>query len=156
MKLFHGTDPQTATKLNNGCVDITLGGGEFGRGFYMGTSKRLAKRRGYHAAYGISGTANDAMRMRNNTFFIEVDETKYKKFLSSNDLTLTASQRMFGKIKRKKLWNNSIGAHDCIRGFIVGNPRYYCAKQWKFQTVNSQSYLNFHKIPDCFDGHGIV
>jgi len=44
MRVFHGTDHQTATQIINtdGFIDRTKGGGELGMGFYVGDSLAIA------------------------------------------------------------------------------------------------------------------
>jgi len=43
MKSYHGTTPASATQILTGVFDVTLGGGELGRGFYTGQYPHVAK-----------------------------------------------------------------------------------------------------------------
>ena len=48
MNSYHGTDSTTASTISNGGVDVTLGGGELGRGFYTGEHLHEAKAWAFH------------------------------------------------------------------------------------------------------------
>ena len=48
MNSYHGTDSATASSISNGGVDVTLGGGELGRGFYTGEHLHEAKAWAFH------------------------------------------------------------------------------------------------------------
>ena len=43
MYLYHGSDEVTVKSLINGKIDVTKGGGEIGRGFYLGDMLHVAK-----------------------------------------------------------------------------------------------------------------
>jgi hypothetical protein len=74
MKVFyHGTTPLIASQLNNRKVSLSFGGGEFGKNFYVGSSRRLARRRGFHKTTGKHGTANEVMNYYGNVFVIQFD-----------------------------------------------------------------------------------
>ncbi len=48
METYHGTSSEIASRLANGTVDVNLGGGELGQGFYTGERLYLAKAWAYH------------------------------------------------------------------------------------------------------------
>jgi hypothetical protein len=140
--LFHGTTPQVANQLVNGKIQIAMGGGEFGQGFYMGTSKRLAKRRAFHKTYASNGTAHAAMSIHGNTFSIELDEVRHASVYSCRQLNLKQSIGLYGSIRRHNLYASIIDQNDAIVGAIVGSSRYYNVIQYKFQSQRVEQSLN--------------
>ena len=50
MESYHGTSTVNATSLTSGSIDVTLGGGELGRGFYSGGHLHEAKAWAFHTS----------------------------------------------------------------------------------------------------------
>lgn len=143
--LYHGTDPATAVKLLNCKVDISIGGGEFGKGFYLGTSKRLAKRRAFHKTEGSLGTAQQAMRSNNkNTFMVQFERWEIEKTFSQLVLNRNDSISLYHRIKSAKVQSSYLSNRDYIVGIIVGTKRYYDITQYKFESDKSEKVFNNH------------
>lgn len=140
--LYHGTTPLIASSLHSGQIQIGNGGGEFGRGFYMGSSKRLAKRRGYHKTYSKIGSASAAMAMQANTLAIELDKVIHASAYNCRNLDLRQSIGLYGSIRKHRSFTSYMDNHDAIVGCIVGNSRYYNVIQYKFQSSRAEQILN--------------
>lgn len=150
--LFHGTDSHTANQLLAGRIDVGRGGGEFGRGFYLGSSKRLAKRRAFHKTENTQGTAAQAMNAKiPNTLYIEVSHQQLNYHYHPSRLSLPESIKLYQQLKHSHQAGTYLTQNkaDFIRGFLVGTGRYYNVIQYKFESQRSQDLLNGHnhKVP---------
>ncbi len=127
---YHGTSHAFATAMRgtpiNGAIDVTAGGGEFGRGFYTQASVSNAHRRG-HAIYGNNGAV----------LIVDIDDALYHS-LHFRTLTLNAAQMLNARLKGNQR-NSYTTAHDVIVGPLVGQPR---VMQQKFQSLTAQNLLN--------------
>jgi hypothetical protein len=127
---YHGTSHAFATAMsgvpNNGTIDVTRGGGEFGRGFYTQASVSNAHRRGY-AIYGNQGAV----------LVVDIDDALYHS-LQLRTLTLNAAQMLNAKLKGTQR-NAYTTADDVIVGPLVGQPK---IMQQKFQSLHAQNLLN--------------
>ncbi|MGI3066580.1 DUF3990 domain-containing protein [Vibrio harveyi] len=144
--LYHGTDPNIVKDLQNCKVDVSKGGGEFGKGFYLGDSRRLAKRRAYHKTKGVYGTANDAMHYFNNTLEVKINVLDLEKFYNEKALDRQQGRRLFDKLSTKPKTTGSYSVspdYDYIVGPIVGRKgRYLCVTQYKFDSKRSENVMN--------------
>jgi hypothetical protein len=154
--LYHGTTPSIASSLRSGQIQIALGGGEFGRGFYMGTSKRLAKRRGYHKTFSKTGTASVAMAMQANTLVVTLDEAKHQGVYRCRNLDLRQSIGLYGSVRKHRTFVTYMDGHDAIVGAIVGNSRYHNVTQYKFQSSRAETILNVGCPHDSITSKAIV
>ena len=146
--IFHGTDPQTAASLIKHKVDVSRGGGEFGQGFYMGTSKRLAKRRAFHKTEGHLGSAKLAMDSnKSNTFVVSINLTELQKYFFNIKYDKVGSKLLYEKIKKKRAQSTYKLGQDFIMGSVVGTGRYFDVLQFKFESSNSQDMLNRQPSP---------
>lgn len=145
IKLFHGTTPAIAQLLMNCQVNVTIGGGEFGRGFYLGASRRLAKRRAFHKTLGVPGTALQAMAAKDNTFQVELDTVQLLAFYNEKTLDRSGARALFARLKSSgQTGNYSFApAYDVVVGPIAGRKgRYFCVDQYKFDSLRSADVLN--------------
>ncbi|UAB68704.1 DUF3990 domain-containing protein [Vibrio sp. SCSIO 43132] len=144
--LYHGTDPNIVRDLQNCKVDVDKGGGEFGKGFYLGNSRRLAKRRAYHKTKGVYGTANDAMNYFNNTLEVKINILDLDNFYKKKTLDIEQGRRLFNKLSAKPKTTGSYTFypnHDYIVGPVVGRKgRYVCVTQYKFDSKSSENVMN--------------
>ena len=150
--LYHGTNPDSAQELFNCKVKVEIGGGEFGRGFYMGTSKRLAKRRAFHKTEQRFGSAQEAMRSNHkNTFAILLDKDKLIVGTKHKLLSREESISLYQRLKKNNACSQYpyLTKYDFIDGVIVGKKRYYDVHQYKFESELSALMLNgkHYKIP---------
>lgn len=143
--LFHGTTPVHAKDLYNCKIDVDLGGGEFGKGFYLGTSKRLAKRRAFHKTEGIYGTAQNAVASKNNTFKVTIELPLLYAFYRKRLLDRDQARKLFQQLKKDGCAGSySFGpSTDIVEGPVVGGKgRYLSVTQLKFDTKRSENVLN--------------
>lgn len=129
--LYHGTNRPFATAMcgprgQPGTIDVTRGGGEFGRGFYTQQSLSNALRRGY-AIYGLSAAV----------LVLEVDDQQFHR-LQVKRLNLLQAQRLNARL-RGNARNTYVTRHDAIIGPLVFQPK---VMQQKFQSVNAGELLN--------------
>lgn len=155
IKLYHGTTPAVATELDAGKINISLGGGEFGQGFYMGNNKRLAVERGFHATLARHGEAAAKAGVGKNVFFVEVDSWDYIRKYKNRPMNLKESRKLYRKLKRKKRLGSVVGTHDSYYGHIVGNKKYYQYGQIKFESISAENMLNVLPITSPIIGRGI-
>ncbi|MEP4196146.1 MAG: hypothetical protein ABJL99_11000 [Aliishimia sp.] len=125
---FHGTSDEFAKALINGCVDTTLGGGEFGRGFYLGTELHVAKA---WAKQRYDTAAVVEFRMKDEDFFnFDIEALTQTQAIEHREhIKSTQTQRSFTFGK------------DVAWGPIVGGPKIFC-DQHKWESTAGQSYLN--------------
>jgi hypothetical protein len=131
IELYHGTSRAHATAMagtpaNPGTIDVTIGRGEFGRGFYTQDSIGNAFRRG-QLLYG----GNAAILV------VAIDSRAYHT-LSFLRFTLNAAKKLDARLTGNQRHAYTT-ADDVIVGPLVGQPR---IMQQKFQTVNAQALLN--------------
>ena len=129
--VFHGTRRAFALAMAGtsaaGTIDVTRGGGEFGRGFYAQDSSGNAARRG-QAIYGNNSAV----------LVLTIDDPAYHA-LNFGRLTLNMAQRLNAQLRGNHTQHTYISAHDVIVGPLVHQPR---IEQQKFQTINAQNLLN--------------
>ncbi|PTT49437.1 DUF3990 domain-containing protein [Aeromonas sp. HMWF014] len=144
--LYHGTDSNVVQDLKNCKVDVSKGGGEFGKGFYLGDSRRLAKRRAYHKTKGVYGTADNAMHYLNNTLEVKINIIQLEKFYKKNELNREQGRSLFDKLSKKPKTTGSYSVtpdYDYIVGPVVGRKgRYLCVTQYKFDSKESENVMN--------------
>lgn len=127
---YHGTSHGFATAMrglpNNGTIDVTSGGGEFGRGFYTQASISNAHRRGY-SIYGHNGAV----------LIVDIDDALYHA-LQLKTLTLNSAQMLNARLTGNQR-STYTTADDVIVGPLIGQPK---IMQQKFQSMNAQILLN--------------
>lgn len=131
-KLFHGTRRIHAMAMRgnpgqNGRIDVTKGGGEFGRGFYTQNSLTNAHRRGYL----IHGNSNGAVLV------LDINDVAYHA-LRVWRLSLNRAQQLNARLRgaARKSFDTT---HDVIIGPLVSFPH---VEQQKYQTASAQTLLN--------------
>jgi len=144
--LYHGTDRNIVQKLKNCQVDVSKGGGEFGKGFYLGDSRRLAKRRAYHKTKGVYGTADDAMHYFNNTLEVKINIHQLSRFYKKYGLNREQGRSLFSKLSQSPKTTGSYSVapnYDYIVGPVIGRKgRYFCVTQYKFDSKSSEKVMN--------------
>jgi hypothetical protein len=131
--LYHGTSRLFATAMAGtpaagGTIDVTLGRGEFGRGFYTQSSRGNAYRRG-QALYGGN---NSAMLV------LDIDDMAYHGLVVQH-LTLNMAQMLNAALRNNNTQGTYTTNHDAIVGPLVGQQK---TEQQKFQSGNAQTLLN--------------
>jgi hypothetical protein len=130
-RLYHGTSRVHALTMRGavggfGAIDVTLGGGEFGRGFYTQESISNAHRRGY-LTYGRHGAV----------LVVDIDDDEYHA-LQFLRLGLNAAQKLNARLHGAAR-NTYLTADDVIVGPLVTLPQ---IEQQKFQSERAEDLLN--------------
>jgi hypothetical protein len=125
--LYHGTNRPFATTMAAGAVDVTRGGGEFGRGFYTQDSSGNAARRGQYL-YGNNSAV----------LILTLDDRAYHA-LNFRRLTLSMAQALNARLRAGNARQTYVTPHDALVGPLVYQPR---IEQQKFQSANAQDLLN--------------
>lgn len=125
---YHGTSIANASHMAAipGNIDVTLGGGEYGRGFYTQSSITNAFRRG-RTQHGPNGAV----------LVVELDDAEYHA-LSIDYLTLNQAQALNARLSGTAR-NTYVTADDVIVGPLVHSP---FIEQQKCQSISAQALLN--------------
>lgn len=143
INLYHGTTASSARMLLGGAISTSVGGGEYGQGFYMGESRRLARRRAFHKSQGVKGTAKAAMSLKGNTLQIELNVPRTVFSYSCCHYNLGGALRLYRDLKKHGSLAVFKDSHDALIGPIVGCSRYYQVQQYKFQSARVENALNY-------------
>jgi hypothetical protein len=110
-----------------GTVDVLVGGGEFGRGFYTQTSV------GNPMRWASGRSPNDAAVLR-----VDIADAPY---LALDRVTLSRSRalRLTASLRRKGEEATYQRGCDVLVGPLNGHPR---IEQQKFESMTSQNLLN--------------
>ncbi len=123
---YHGTSRNHATHLAQGNISVTVGAGEFGRGFYtqssIGNAMRWAAGRSPHPAILV----------------INIPAHIYAN-LNVVTLSLQAARSMNQRLR----YQNQAGTYtygcDVIEGPLVSQPQ---IRQYKFESIVAENLLN--------------
>lgn len=126
---YHGTNPHDAAVICGGQIDVTLGGGELGQGFYSGTQLWAAKAWAYNRHTRSKSVV--MLAVKDNLFFkLNIIILDYRKCTV--------------RYKRLKLTNGTrtyLFRKDVVWAPIVGKFLPYC-EQLKWESGSSQLLLN--------------
>lgn len=125
---YHGTSEQFAHDLLAGRVDTSMGGGELGQGFYLGTALHVAKA---WAKQMHDCEAVVEFQIDDNDFwnFEILSLTEIETIEHRSHIRATGTTRSF-KFNKDVVW-----------GPIVGGPKVY-ADQHKWESTEGESFLN--------------
>lgn len=130
MEVFHGTDLNSAKNIvgSPANVDITKGGGELGRGFYVSESRGM-----------VSSWAHERYGFQAKVIKFTIDDTKFDKmkiFFIKRRSILTRLRKSF--IKKSLFYTFLFGVDvvDAPMASIEGRTQY------KFESHNSQTLIN--------------
>gem|GEM_PF-1206313 len=142
IRLHHGTDSTTALVLQQGQIDTTKGSGELGRGFYLGTSLRLAKRRAFHKSFGRRAISKKELHLlHNNVLRTEFDDRKSNN-LRSERLSLQKANILYHTLRKNRQTRTYRFRKDYVSAPIVGNSNYYNVEQQKWESKRGETFLN--------------
>lgn len=131
--LYHGTSRAFAMAMcgttNRGTIDVTRGGGEFGRGFYTQDSLGRAH---LWAQYRFPNPA---------VLVLEINNQEYDA-LDARRLTLDDALRLNQRLRNRRAQATYTTRHDVIVGPLVTKPH---VEQQKFQSQAAQNLLNGQK-----------
>lgn len=131
---YHGTSPDIAKKIADGNIDISLGGGELGRGFYTGQYEHEAKAWAFH----ISGT------IEKNVVLLK-QENVYD-FLGFNikNLNIHQATQTRNNLKSEDTKRTYLFDVDIVTSKIIGTTS-VSGCQIKWESNLSEFYLNSYK-----------
>lgn len=129
---FHGSSDDYVETLVNGHVDISLGGGELGQGFYLGTTLHVAK------AWAKQMHDCEAVV----EFQINDDDFWNFDIKCLNRLEAIEHRQI---IKDQKKTRTYQFYKDIIWSPIVGGPNVY-SDQHKWESLKGQIFLNSNKV----------
>jgi hypothetical protein len=131
--LFHGTGLNDAQQMatNPGTIDVTRGGGEFGRGFYTQYSSWHARAWAIRVATRLNGPPC--------VLRLDIDDAAYGAlaFVYLDGTTGPALTAMINQAQQEDTYVD--GTCDVIDGPIMGN---LARRQQKFESANAQALLN--------------
>ena len=130
MMSFHGTGPPQALQIAAGKIDVTLGGGELGRGFYTGEMLHVAKRWALHRNQGRD----------KNVVQFELPMTHWDA-LNISALDANTATLMRGHIRRWDKTHRYTFRVDVVWSRIVGKLSLNC-DQYKWESTLAEATLN--------------
>lgn len=136
MELYHGTTKDSAEKILKK-VDVKLGGGELGRGFYLGGTSYLA--------YSWARQKAQALSEEATIIIFDVPEDVID-VLCTKSYSLTESRRICAYIKKKNRQRDYLIGSDLVWAYIAGSSKISEAQQFKFESSKAETYLNTHKL----------
>lgn len=129
---YHGTSDSHADEIVNGKVDTSLGGGELGQGFYLGTTLYVAK------AWSKQRHGCEAV------VEFQIDDDDFFNF-DIESLTSIEALEYRTIIRDKGLTRSYKFLKDLVWSPIVGGPKVY-ADQHKWESSNGEKFLNGHSV----------
>ncbi|MEL0639414.1 hypothetical protein V6260_02205 [Pseudoalteromonas aliena] len=129
---FHGTAEAHAEKIIDGKVDVSLGGGELGQGFYLGTALHVAK------AWAVQ------MHKSESVVEFQFDDDEFWNF-DIQSLNEIEAIEYRSNIRASGQTRNYKFNKDIVWGPIVGGPKVY-SDQHKWESKNGENFLNGGKV----------
>jgi len=131
MITFHGTNKTSAQRIVGppSNIDVTIGGGELGRGFYLGENISLAKA----IAVGKYGQANAAV------IKFETDDSEYVQLNVRNIHRRRAVYQLWQSLIKRNLENTHLFNVDVVCAPFATIDFSY---QYKFESSPAQKVLN--------------
>lgn len=132
MLMYHGSDENSVQNLIQGNIDVTMGGGEIGQGFYLGDMLHVAK--------------TWAMNKHNSNSVLQI-EVEDNDLLSLDPLTLTYEQarKKRSSIRKENKQRTYIFDRNVVWAPIVGTEKIK-ADQFKWESADSQNLLNSNRV----------
>ena len=132
--VFHGTKHADATTMagpasGNGTIDVSRGGGEFGKGFYT------QKKRAHAMAWAINRFSPSDLPC---VLKLEVDDGKYLA-LDVKLLDLKDARKLTQKLRQQKRTKSHTEGKDVVAGPLNLDPR---REQQKFESSDAEDLLN--------------
>jgi len=130
---FHGTVVSDVITMvgepERGGIDVALGGGEFGRGFYTQSSKSNA----LTWAQNHRGEPENACLLE-----VAIEDEAYAR-LQIRLLDTKQAKRLTQRIRKRKATRTHVEGVDVVTGPLNGSRR---IQQQKFESDNAQVLLN--------------
>jgi len=129
---YHGTADQYADALVEGKVNTSLGGGELGKGFYLGTTLHVAK------AWAVQ------MHGCESVVKFQYEDDKFWSF-DIKSLTDIEAHEYRSTIRSQGLTRTYLFSTDVVWGPIVGGPKVY-SDQHKWESSKGEAFLNSDEV----------
>lgn len=130
--VYHGTSRTFSVAMAGtaalGTIDVSIGRGEFGQGFYTQSSSGNAYRRA-QSLYGSN---------ESSILIFDIDDVAYYA-LNLQHLSLNMAQMLNASVRNNNTQGVYTTQHDAIVGPLVYQPQ---IEQQKFQSVDAQALLN--------------
>lgn len=135
---YHGTDLETAKKLVSGKIDVLLGGGELGQGFYLTDRLHTAKSWAWHR------------HKSTNVVKIEVKDQDFFS-LSIQILDIETAKQIQQMIKKMGQTRSYQFGCDVVWSPIVGDAMLQLKTrvthdQYKWESKKAEDLLNSHRV----------
>jgi uncharacterized C2H2 Zn-finger protein len=130
--MYHGSDEKTVNDLIRGTIDVSMGGGEIGQGFYLGDMLHIAK------AW--------AWNKHNSKAVLKV-EVKDIEILNLDPLTLTYEEAVkkrayIRSVKKERTYKFN---KNIVWSPIVGTCKVR-GDQFKWESEESEVFLNSDQV----------
>ena len=123
---YHGTSRNHATHLAQSNISVSVGAGEFGRGFYAQSSIGNAMR------WAAGRSPNPAV------LIINIPTHEYAN-LNVVLLSLKAARSLNRRLRNRNQIGTYLRGCDAIEGPLVSQPQIH---QYKFESTTAESLLN--------------
>ena len=130
MDSYHGTSSVNAAALTSGTIDVTVGGGELGRGFYSGEHLHEAKAWAYHTS---GNKTSNVVKLSTDDKEVELLDLK---LMDAGSAGLARHRIRTADATRTYLFG-----HDMIWAPIVGSEK-VSGDQYKWESDASARLLN--------------
>jgi len=133
MEQYHGTNRASANVISTGHIDVNLGGGELGKGFYTGDLKHRAFNWAWHQYQQNKSVVvinfNDDDFLELNPMCMELATARrYRRHI-----------RDIGATRTFEFFENAVWAP------VVGRE-YFNFNQIKFESITAQNFLNHANV----------
>lgn len=133
MKQYHGTNKTAAILISTGQIDVNIGGGELGKGFYTGDLIHRAFNWAYHKSQQDGAVVvfnfSDEDFLGLNPLCLESLMThRYRRYIRDNGSTRTF------KFNENVVWAPVVGRE------------YNNFNQIKFESIIAQDFLNAENV----------
>jgi hypothetical protein len=132
---YHGTSPAQANQIAQGNVDVSLGGGELGQGFYSQTNLYEAKQWAFHRFGGRQANVVEFAHDDN-----DIENLNYQLLGTGGASLLRQKIKALGATRTYKFFV------DMVWSPIVGSERIH-GDQLKWESDKSAQLLNGTKTP---------
>ncbi|MDU9397350.1 hypothetical protein [Pseudomonas sp. zfem003] len=129
---YHGTNDLHANDIVEGNIDATLGGGELGMGFYLGTALHVAK------AWAAQ------MHGCETVVEFQFSDKEFWKF-DIEALTDIEALEKRHTIRSRGLTRSYLFLKDVVWAPIVGGPKVY-SDQHKWESKEGEDFLNSDQV----------
>jgi len=127
---FHGASKANIKNLASGNINVSIGGGELGQGFYLSNYFYAAKEwaRAKHNSGSVLAVYTTRRKIVSRLGFARID--------------LQSAYNLRRYIRKTAQTRTYIIGNDVIKSPIVGNNKLNDVTQYKFESSDAEIYLN--------------